>query len=141
MCNCPNAYDLYCMYVTGIPLHPFHVSVFADVDECVQSALHQCSPQAQCNNTVGSYQCTCHQGYIDVEPGNPGANCTGETERESVCVCECVCVCVCVCVCCVCVYNSCCGNLNPFTHSHYRDSFPLFQGDRSSNNLSNYIFR
>ncbi|XP_047199528.1 uromodulin-like 1 [Hippoglossus stenolepis] len=57
-----------------------------DVDECVQSALHQCSPQAQCNNTVGSYQCTCHQGYIDVEPSNPGAHCTGET--------ECVCVCV-----------------------------------------------
>ncbi|XP_034461697.1 uromodulin-like 1 isoform X2 [Hippoglossus hippoglossus] len=47
-----------------------------DVDECVQSALHQCSPQAQCNNTVGSYQCTCHQGYIDVEPSNPGAHCT-----------------------------------------------------------------
>ncbi|XP_053297724.1 uromodulin-like 1 [Pleuronectes platessa] len=47
-----------------------------DVDECVQSTLHQCSPQAQCNNTVGSYLCTCHQGYIDVEPSNPGANCT-----------------------------------------------------------------
>ncbi|XP_069366337.1 uromodulin-like 1 [Paralichthys olivaceus] len=47
-----------------------------DVDECVQSALHQCSPQAQCNNTVGSYQCTCHQGYVDVEPSNPGAHCT-----------------------------------------------------------------
>ncbi|XP_060942525.1 uromodulin-like 1 [Limanda limanda] len=47
-----------------------------DVDECVQSVLHQCSPQAQCNNTVGSYQCICHQGYNDVEPSNPGANCT-----------------------------------------------------------------
>ncbi|XP_044079355.1 uromodulin-like 1 [Siniperca chuatsi] len=47
-----------------------------DVDECAQSALHQCSPQADCNNTVGSYHCACHQGYIDVDPSSPGAHCT-----------------------------------------------------------------
>ncbi|KAG7516197.1 uromodulin-like 1 [Solea senegalensis] len=47
-----------------------------DVDECVESAFPQCSPQADCNNTVGSYQCICRQGYSDVDPSNPGAYCT-----------------------------------------------------------------
>ncbi|XP_075875897.1 uromodulin-like 1 [Nelusetta ayraudi] len=46
-----------------------------DVDECQESVLHQCSSQARCNNTVGSYHCTCHQGYTDVDPSNPGTNC------------------------------------------------------------------
>ncbi|XP_061819050.1 uromodulin-like 1 [Nerophis lumbriciformis] len=47
-----------------------------DVNECAHPALHRCSPQAQCNNTVGSYQCVCHTGYIDVDPSNPGTLCT-----------------------------------------------------------------
>ncbi|XP_040007128.1 uromodulin-like 1 [Xiphias gladius] len=49
-----------------------------DVDECADSALCQCSPQADCNNTVGSYRCTCRQGYIDVDPSNPGAHCIAD---------------------------------------------------------------
>lgn len=51
----------------------------ADVDECVHPALHQCSPQADCNNTLGSYQCVCQQEYLDDDPNNPGVNCTGRT--------------------------------------------------------------
>ncbi|KAM3601857.1 uncharacterized protein V6R79_020107 [Siganus canaliculatus] len=54
-----------------------------DVDECAQSALRQCSPQAVCNNTVGSYQCACHQGYIDVDPSNPGAHCIADTTMQT----------------------------------------------------------
>ncbi|XP_029303425.1 uromodulin-like 1 isoform X2 [Cottoperca gobio] len=54
-----------------------------DVDECSQSALRQCSPQADCNNTVGSYHCACHQGYIDVDPSNPGAQCTADVGLET----------------------------------------------------------
>ncbi|XP_073335772.1 uromodulin-like 1 [Pagrus major] len=50
-----------------------------DVDECAHSALRQCSLHADCNNTVGSYYCTCHQGYTDVDPSNPGAHCTADT--------------------------------------------------------------
>ncbi|XP_077403819.1 uromodulin-like 1 isoform X2 [Vanacampus margaritifer] len=46
-----------------------------DVNECAHPALHQCSPLAQCSNTVGSYQCTCHGGYLDVDPSNPGTHC------------------------------------------------------------------
>ncbi|KAM6911522.1 uromodulin-like 1 [Lycodopsis pacificus] len=49
-----------------------------DVDECAQSALRQCSLHADCNNTVGSYRCACHQGFIDVDPRNPGAHCTAD---------------------------------------------------------------
>ncbi|XP_031166762.1 uromodulin-like 1 [Sander lucioperca] len=54
-----------------------------DVDECEQSALRQCSPQAHCNNTVGSYHCACHQGYIDVDPNNPGAHCTADVRMAT----------------------------------------------------------
>lgn len=73
------------VHVILIPVRSLHMSVFitADVDECAQSALHQCSPQADCKNTVGSYHCTCRRGYTDVDPSNPGANCTGLI----VCVC------------------------------------------------------
>ncbi|XP_068456407.1 LOW QUALITY PROTEIN: uromodulin-like 1 [Clinocottus analis] len=49
-----------------------------DVDECAQSALRQCSLHADCNNTVGSYRCACHQGFSDVDPRNPGAHCTAD---------------------------------------------------------------
>ncbi|XP_072230517.1 uromodulin-like 1 [Leuresthes tenuis] len=49
-----------------------------DVDECAHPALHQCSLQADCNNTMGSYQCFCHQGYFDVDPNEPGVNCTAD---------------------------------------------------------------
>ncbi|KAK9536120.1 hypothetical protein VZT92_005930 [Zoarces viviparus] len=54
-----------------------------DVDECAQSALRQCSLHADCNNTVGSYRCACHQGFIDVDPRNPGAHCTDFNECAS----------------------------------------------------------
>ncbi|XP_054481207.1 uromodulin-like 1 [Anoplopoma fimbria] len=49
-----------------------------DVDECDQPALQQCSPHADCNNTVGSYHCSCHQGFINLDPRNPGAHCTAD---------------------------------------------------------------
>ncbi|XP_017164242.1 uromodulin-like 1 isoform X2 [Poecilia reticulata] len=48
-----------------------------DVDECVHPALHRCSPQAHCSNTLGSYQCVCQQDYLDGDPNDPGVNCTG----------------------------------------------------------------
>ncbi|TKS83795.1 Uromodulin-like 1 [Collichthys lucidus] len=46
-----------------------------DVDECAEPALRQCSPVADCNNTVGSYHCACRQEYVDVDPRYPGAHC------------------------------------------------------------------
>ncbi|CAL8364210.1 unnamed protein product [Lota lota] len=46
-----------------------------DVDECAHTALRNCSPHAECNNTVASYHCTCRHGYTDVLPQNAGASC------------------------------------------------------------------
>lgn len=33
-----------------------------DVDEC--NHINDCSEHAQCNNTAGSYNCTCKEGYL-----------------------------------------------------------------------------
>ena len=43
----------------------------ADVDEC-QDQMHICHLNAQCNNTVGSFNCTCLQGY-----SGDGVDCYG----------------------------------------------------------------
>ncbi|KAF3841494.1 hypothetical protein F7725_007356 [Dissostichus mawsoni] len=51
--------------------------------ECALSALRGCSPHSDCNNTVGSYLCSCHQGYVDVDPSNPGAHCTADVRVET----------------------------------------------------------
>lgn len=45
---------------------------FADEDEC-QNGTHHCDENAQCNNTIGSFNCTCLQGYS----GN-GVQCSGK---------------------------------------------------------------
>ncbi|XP_032433097.1 uromodulin-like 1 [Xiphophorus hellerii] len=50
-----------------------------DVDECVHPALHRCSTQTHCSNTLGSYQCVSQQEYLDGDPDDPGVNCTGCT--------------------------------------------------------------
>ena len=43
----------------------------SDTDECTNT--HGCDVNAECNNTKGSYNCTCKDGFH----GN-GKNCTGE---------------------------------------------------------------
>lgn len=50
----------------------FHFVFFliADIDEC--SSGHRCHNNATCQNTVGSYTCTCVNGYT-----GDGINCTG----------------------------------------------------------------
>ena len=42
-----------------------------DIDECANNT-DNCDVNAYCNNTVGSYNCTCHAGYT----GN-GTTCIG----------------------------------------------------------------
>ncbi|XP_056910998.1 uromodulin-like 1 isoform X3 [Takifugu flavidus] len=49
-----------------------------DIDECELPTLHRCPPLAGCNNTLGSYQCICPQGFIDIDPSNPGTSCKAE---------------------------------------------------------------
>ena len=64
---------------------------YTDVDEC-DTSMFDCIPEAQCVNTIGSYECICLPGYS----GN-GTVCDGRYSIEhnhSVHVCVCVCVCV-----------------------------------------------
>ena len=47
-------------------------SLITDIDECASDTLNDCSPNATCTNTNGSYTCTCDTGYT-----GDGFNCTG----------------------------------------------------------------
>ena len=36
---------------------------FSDVDECANFSLNNCSENANCTDTIGSYECVCVEGY------------------------------------------------------------------------------
>ena len=46
-------------------------SLFLDIDECTNNT-HKCDVNAVCNNTVGSYKCTCKPGF-----SGDGTKCNG----------------------------------------------------------------
>ena len=50
-------------------------SLFLDIDECTDST-HNCDTQATCTNSVGSFTCTCNDGY-----SGDGTNCTGKFKQ------------------------------------------------------------
>ena len=50
---------------------PIIFTVVIDIDECIDGT-YRCDVNAECNNTLGSYNCTCKDGFH----GN-GTNCTG----------------------------------------------------------------
>ena len=43
-----------------------------DIDECTLPGASNCNFDARCNNTNGSYICTCNRGY-----SGDGFNCSG----------------------------------------------------------------
>ena len=45
---------------------------YVDINEC--AGVNNCSDDSNCTNILGSYQCSCHDGYLD--EGN-GYTCTG----------------------------------------------------------------
>ena len=55
-------------------LEPFLLSL--DIDECA-AGTHDCSPDALCVNLIGSYNCTCKQGFL----GN-GKDCQGRMQSS-----------------------------------------------------------
>ncbi|XP_064537619.1 mucin-3B isoform X3 [Drosophila montana] len=48
-----------------------------DFDECVHDDFNDCSTHAHCFNLVGSYTCSCPDGYVDISdnPIYPGRHC------------------------------------------------------------------
>lgn len=36
---------------------------FSDINECNRTGYSQCHWHATCNNTIGSYTCTCNEGF------------------------------------------------------------------------------
>ena len=48
-----------------------------DIDECANATTNDCDSNAMCTNTVGSFTCTCNQGYT----GN-GTTCEGKNIVE-----------------------------------------------------------
>ena len=51
--------------------------VFLDIDECSQGFNNNCSEHAHCNNTAGSYNCTCNEEYF-----GDGYNCNKSGKKN-----------------------------------------------------------
>ncbi|XP_009072371.1 PREDICTED: uromodulin-like 1, partial [Acanthisitta chloris] len=56
-----------------------------DYDEC-ESEEDDCSPDASCHNTLGFYQCSCNEGFADVQPERPGRSCEAFPTSQKVTV-------------------------------------------------------
>ena len=37
--------------------------LISDIDECADSSMNNCSENANCTDTIGSYECSCVEGY------------------------------------------------------------------------------
>ena len=55
-----------------------HYFLAPDIDEC--RIANQCHQNATCNNTKGSYNCTCNEGF----KGDGRINCTGKVLLRSI---------------------------------------------------------
>ena len=64
---------MMCKYILG-KSNDFYVYFYADIDECSSDDLNICdnTTRAICNNTIGSYNCSCKSGFT-----GDGTNCTG----------------------------------------------------------------
>ena len=48
-------------------------SFLSDINECDDSSHNNCSENANCTDTIGSYECTCSEGY-----SGDGISCEGK---------------------------------------------------------------
>ena len=46
----------------------------SDIDECSNDTLNNCHDNATCTDTVGSFECSCEEGFT-----GDGVNCTGKS--------------------------------------------------------------
>jgi hypothetical protein len=59
---------------------------FSNIDECVTDADNiNCGTNAACNNTLGSFTCTCNRGHT-----RDGDSCRGKVLRHSAKACVCI---------------------------------------------------
>ncbi|XP_077970402.1 uncharacterized protein LOC120328603 isoform X9 [Styela clava] len=76
-------YQLLCKNFTdGCPQYNI-----TDTNECDYNfnttSGHDCNPDfSTCNNTFGSFECQCKDGFTDEDPSNPGQNCADIVECE-----------------------------------------------------------
>ena len=56
----------------SIQLFTCNLKLISDIDEYVVDTLNNCSSDAFCNNTHGSFNCACKTGFT-----GDGENCTG----------------------------------------------------------------
>lgn len=61
------------------------VEALTDVDECNSNDLNDCGAGAVCINSVGSYRCTCVDGFADLQPSLPGRVCSSELKSCDLC--------------------------------------------------------
>ncbi len=54
------------------------ILLFSDIDEC-SAGLDNCDSNADCNNTVGGFECTCQHGYT-----GDGTYCQGGSDVVNV---------------------------------------------------------
>ena len=48
-----------------VPWCQHHTDLYSpDIDECADSNLNNCSLNANCSDSIGSYDCTCSAGYV-----------------------------------------------------------------------------
>ena len=67
----------YCLLSVCRKINPALVfSIFSDINECMTN-VHNCDVNAFCNDTDGSYNCTCISGFT----GN-GTSCTGKSSSQ-----------------------------------------------------------
>ena len=76
ICTCNSGYHREIDACVGeyIPsVHTQQLFFSSDIDECATGADNDCSPDASCTNTPGSFTCACNQGYT-----GEGVMCSGK---------------------------------------------------------------
>ena len=69
---------MFCVTFFRLKRAEKRILLFSDIDECA-NGQHRCDVNAVCNNTQGSYNCTCKDGFH-----GDGINCTGNYLHNAV---------------------------------------------------------